>query len=134
VSYTKERERLKFAPRLNNLLYGMKYVVPTYRPAHYHSQDLANKKMAASALLVPCQIYYDDGESLESVEAESRLRALAKLKRQHEGKRNVIRPRTSSPFNGRPLGMPPFIARNGSRVNHCCTYNHLMCVHNGRSV
>ena len=31
------------------------------------------------------KIHYDDGESLESVQAESRLRALAKLKRRHEG-------------------------------------------------
>jgi hypothetical protein len=30
------------------------------------------------------KVHYDDGESLESVEAESRLRALAKLRRRHE--------------------------------------------------
>ena len=35
------------------------------------------------------KVHYDDGESLESVEAESRLRALAKLKRRHEGARHL---------------------------------------------
>jgi hypothetical protein len=33
------------------------------------------------------KVHYDDGESLESVQAESRLRALKKLKRRHEGAR-----------------------------------------------
>ena len=35
------------------------------------------------------KFHYDDGESLESVQAESRLRALKKLKRRHEGARHL---------------------------------------------
>lgn len=34
------------------------------------------------------RVHYDDGESLESIEAENRNSAEAKLKRRHEGARH----------------------------------------------
>jgi hypothetical protein len=54
----KARERQRFAPQLDRILYGKKYVVPHYRHDDYYSQEIANR-MAASSLLVPCQQYQD---------------------------------------------------------------------------
>jgi hypothetical protein len=56
----KARERQKFAPHFDRLFYGKRYIVPQYRQADYYDQMLANR-MAASSLLVPCQIDQDQG-------------------------------------------------------------------------
>jgi hypothetical protein len=51
----KERERIRFCPRLNQAMYGKRYVLPNYRQPDYYPQTVTDK-MFASALWTPCQI------------------------------------------------------------------------------
>jgi hypothetical protein len=46
----KERERKKFCPQLDRLIYGKKYVLPNYRQGDYYDQHLNNKLYSASLL------------------------------------------------------------------------------------
>lgn len=50
----KERERQKFCPRLNHLMYGKRYLLPDYRQSDYWNQVIANRCWA-STLLLPLQ-------------------------------------------------------------------------------
>jgi len=63
----KERERQRFCPRLNQLMYGKKYILPNFRQVDYWPQVLSNRCWA-STLLLPLQQplrdqYMDDVEN-----------------------------------------------------------------------
>jgi hypothetical protein len=69
----KARERQKFCPQLDRAIYAKKYILPTYRQADYHPQDVANK-MFASAILIPMQT--DDYDGVANAAICNALQAL----------------------------------------------------------